>query len=69
MPEITLLAPDISCEHCKRTIETEMGTLAGVAAVDVDPPGRTVRVTYDEARVTESAIRARLDQIGYPAAR
>jgi copper chaperone len=68
MPEITLVAPDISCDHCKHTIETELATLAGVEQVQVEPPAKTVHVVYDEAVVSEPAIRSRLDEVGYPAA-
>jgi len=68
MPALTLVAPDISCDHCKHTIETELGTLVGVGLVTVEPPARTVHVVYDEALVSETAIRSRLDEIGYPVA-
>ena len=66
MSEITLVAPDISCDHCKHTIETELTTLAGVERVEVEPPAKTVHVVYDQAVVDEPAIRTRLDDIGYP---
>jgi copper chaperone len=66
METITLSAPDISCEHCKRTIERELGDLAGVTACSVDVPTRRVDVTYDPAQVSREAIVARLDDEGYP---
>jgi copper chaperone len=66
MPALTLVAPDISCDHCKHTIETELASLAGVEQVQVEPPVKTVRVIYDDTLVGEPAIRARLDEIGYP---
>ena len=66
MTALTLIAPDISCDHCKHTIETELPTLAGVGSVQVEVPTKTVRLVYDDAVVGEPAIRARLDQIGYP---
>jgi copper chaperone len=66
MAEITLVAPDISCDHCKRAIESELGTLAGVHRVEVEPAARTVHVVFDDAVVDEPAVRARLDDIGYP---
>lgn len=68
MTALTLVAPDISCAHCKRTIETDLPTLAGVGEVEVEIPTRTVRLVYDDAVVGEPAIRARLDEIGYPVA-
>ena len=66
MPEITLVAPDISCDHCKRTIESEIGTLAGVHRVEVEPAARTVRVVFDDAMLDEPAVRSALDDLGYP---
>ena len=44
----TLSVPDISCDHCQRTIESTLGRLPGVRAAAVDVATRTVRVTYDE---------------------
>ncbi len=66
MPALNLIAPDISCDHCKHTIETELPTLEGVGVVEVEVPTRTVHVTYDDTVTGEPAIRARLDEIGYP---
>ena len=67
MPALTLVAPDISCDHCKHAIESELGGLAGIEQVRVEPPAKTVHVVFDEAVIGEPAIRARLDEIGYPA--
>jgi copper chaperone len=66
METITLIAPDISCDHCKNTIEREVGTLNGVQAVAVDVPSKHVIVSYDPAQVTENDIVTRLDDEGYP---
>jgi copper chaperone len=66
MTDLTLVAPDISCDHCKHTIETELPALTGVGQVQVEVPTKTVRLVYNEAVVGEPAIRARLDEIGYP---
>jgi copper ion binding protein len=66
MEQITLTAPDISCEHCQRTIERELGTLAGVQRVSVDIPTKHVQVDFDPAQISPDAIIARLDDEGYP---
>jgi copper chaperone len=63
----TLSVPDISCDHCRRTIETALGALPGVRA-DVDVAARTVQVTYDEATVAPATIRATLSEEGYDVA-
>lgn len=36
METTTLVAPDISCEHCQHAIEGALGELAGVDTVKVD---------------------------------
>jgi copper chaperone len=64
----TLSVPDISCNHCQRTIETALGGLPGVRAATVDVAARTVLVTYDETAVAPSAIRDTLTEEGYEVA-
>lgn len=66
MTEITLTAPDISCDHCKRTIESELAEIDGIQRVEVQPPARTVHVVFDSTIVDEPLIAAKLDEIGYP---
>jgi copper chaperone len=68
MESMTVTAPDISCEHCKMTIERELGGLAGVASCRVDIPTQQVDVTYDPAEISRDDIVARLDDEGYPVA-
>lgn len=46
MTEATLNVPDISCGHCKESIEGAVSELQGVAKVDVSINDRTVFVSY-----------------------
>ncbi len=69
MESTTLVAPDISCEHCQRAIEGAVGKLAGVSNVKVDIPTKTVHVTYDPQEVTLPKIEEALDDIGYTVAK
>ncbi len=41
METTTLVAPDISCEHCQHAIEEALGELAGVNTIKVDIPTKT----------------------------
>ena len=66
MEDLTLTAPDISCEHCQRTIEREIGALPGIGSVAVDVPSKRVEVRYDPGRISRDSIVARLDEEGYP---
>lgn len=61
----TFDVPDISCGHCKESIESELGGLAGIDAVEVDIEAKTVDVT---GSASDEAVRAALDAIGYDVA-
>ena len=61
----TLSVPDISCDHCQRTIETALAGLPGVSGAAVDIAARTVQVTYDESTVAPGTIRDALSEEGY----
>ncbi|HZU02983.1 MAG TPA: heavy-metal-associated domain-containing protein [Ktedonobacteraceae bacterium] len=69
MENTTLVAPDISCEHCQRAIEGAVGKLSGVNAVKVNVPTKTIAVSYDPQRLTVSKIEEVLDDIGYTVAK
>jgi copper chaperone len=51
----TLVAPDISCEHCQHA--------------KVDIPTKTVNFTYDPQKVTLAKIEEVLDDTGYTVAK
>lgn len=57
----TYSVPGISCDHCKRAIETEVATVDDVTDVDVDVEAKTVRVVGGG----DDAIRAAIDEAGY----
>lgn len=57
--------PGISCDHCRRAIEEEVGEVPGVAAVTVDVPARTVSVEGD---APDGAVLAAIAEAGYEVA-
>ena len=61
----TLNVPDISCDHCKDTIEGAVGQLEGVETVQVDVEQRTVAVAFDETEISLPQIVAAIDEVGY----
>ena len=63
-----LSVPDISCEHCERAIKGALEPLAGVQLVNVDIPGKKVRVQFDETRVDVDRIKAAVEDEEYPVA-
>jgi copper chaperone CopZ len=65
---IELTAPDISCGKCKANIEGDLASKPGVGQVIVDVGTRRVCIAYDREETGPEKLRARLREIGYPAA-
>lgn len=63
---VTYSVPDISCDHCKHAIESEVSQVQGVASVTVDVNEKTVTVTAKP--LDETAIVAAIDEAGYEVA-
>jgi copper chaperone len=61
-----LNVPDISCEHCEKTITEALSPLEGVRNVGVDIPKRQVRVEYDDAIVGVQRFQEVLAEEEYP---
>jgi copper chaperone len=66
MSNVTLNVPDISCEHCERTITNTLQPVNGVRTVQVDIPARQVRVDFDEAQVSVDKMKELLQEEDYP---
>ncbi len=66
MARATLSVPDISCEHCERTITNALTPLEGVQSVQVDIPEKRVRVDYDESKVDVERFKSVLQEEEYP---
>lgn len=66
MTTITYNIPNISCNHCVHTIQTEVSELAGVKSVEASAEKKTATVVFD-APATDEQIRALLTEINYPA--
>jgi copper chaperone len=68
MVSALLNVPDISCEHCERTITAALEPVGGVQSVNVDIPARQVKVSYDPAQVSVERMKEILEQEDYPVA-
>jgi copper chaperone len=66
--QTVLSVPDISCEHCARTVTNALTPLAGVERVAVDIPAKRVTVDYDPARVDVVQLSVALAEEDYPVA-
>jgi copper chaperone len=68
MATTVLNVPDISCEHCERTITNALTPVDGVRTVKVDIPTKQVRVEYDESVVDVNTMQEVLKEEDYPVA-
>jgi copper chaperone len=64
----TLHAPDISCDHCIKSIQGAVEKVPGVTFVSGDPALQQVVVDYDPEHVEVSAIKQAMEEEGYPVA-
>jgi len=59
--------PNISCGHCIKTIERELGEIEGVSSVDGDAATKEVNVEWASPASLEG-IKATLKEINFPVA-
>jgi copper chaperone len=69
MSKQSISVPDISCNHCKMSIEGAVSALSGVDRVEVHIEPHSVDVEYDEGSVSLDAIYAAIEEQGYEVAR
>lgn len=65
MTTTTLTVPDISCGHCKSSIEGAVSGLPGVQQVTVHIEPRTVDLTFDDRVVSLERIIEAIEEQGY----
>ena len=68
MTSKTFSVPDISCQHCKDSIEDAVGPLNGVDSVEVAIDDRTVAIDYDGTDGTFEVIVSAIEEQGYEVA-
>jgi copper chaperone len=67
--DIVLSVPDVSCEHCVKTINGALGALPGVEQVSTDIPTKSVHLRYNPGVLSLEQIEATLDDAGYTVAK
>ena len=65
MTKTTLSVPDISCGHCKSSIEGAVAPMAGVKRAEVSVDDRNVNVEYDSSVVDLSDVITAIEDQGY----
>jgi copper chaperone CopZ len=63
--DVVYVVPDMSCEHCKHAIASELASVAGVTLVDVDLESKVV--TVRGTGLDDAALRAAIEEAGYEA--
>ena len=58
---------NLTCEGCKKTIETGLSKAKGVKEVKADPETKMVTVTYDESKTSEEKLVKSIERMGYKA--
>ena len=69
MTQVTLNVPDISCNHCKMSIEGAVTELAGIESAVVDIEARSVDVSFDDGSQSLDRIITAIEEQGYEVAR
>lgn len=65
MENVTLNVQGMTCGHCVKAVETNVGALAGVQQVNVDLAEGKVVVAFDESAVTVDQIKETIDEQGF----
>ncbi len=66
MKTVTYTIPNISCGHCVRTIQNEVGELEGVKSVQANNDTKQTVIVFEDP-ATEAQILELLKEINYPA--
>jgi copper chaperone CopZ len=66
MSEIVYTVADMSCEHCRHAVTSELLDVDGVEGVVVDLESKLV--TVRGTSLDDTALRAAIDEAGYDAA-
>ena len=68
MEHVTFAVPEISCDHCKNTIEGALNQIDGVSRSDVSVDQKTVTVSFDDGATDVEALRVAIENEGYDVA-
>ena len=62
---MTYSVAGMTCDHCKHAVSSEVGSVAGVAGVEVDLDAKLVTVTGEG--LDDQQLRAAIEEAGYEA--
>lgn len=61
----TFRVADISCDHCKRAIESALQPVEGVQRAEVSVPAKSVTVEWQPETVGRDRLVAAIEDAGY----
>lgn len=64
----TFRVPEVSCGHCKSSIETALQPLNGVVEAEVNLDAKVVSVDFDDAVVDRASVVRAIESAGYQVA-
>ena len=67
MTTVVYNIPNINCNHCVHTIQSEVSELSGVKTVAADLNNKQATISFDTP-ATEEQIKTLLAEINYPVA-
>ena len=65
----TFSVPEVSCAHCKSTVERALLPLEGVSAATVELDSKTVTVDFEPAVVSPDELTKAIEGVGYEVVR
>lgn len=65
MSQVTLNVEGMSCQHCVKAVESNVGEMSGVESVKVHLDQGTVDVDYQESSVSVDQIKDVIEDQGY----
>ena len=65
MNKVNYSVPNIHCNHCVHTIQSEVSELEGVLSVNADANSREVDIEFEDP-ASEAKIKSLLAEINYP---
>ncbi|MBM7579486.1 copper chaperone CopZ [Jeotgalibacillus terrae] len=65
MSQVTLNVEGMSCQHCVKAVESNVGEMSGVESVKVHLDQGTVDVDYQDSSVTVDQIKDVIEDQGY----
>lgn len=61
----TFRVEEIHCASCENTIRTALSRLPGVGLVVPSSATNDVKVSFDDTKVSEAELQARLEEVGF----